>query len=327
MFQRNLRLRVFSEVILAIFIFLAGTYAARRVVAQDPPTPAYRLQLGDEVQVEVLDLKDLATTATIRPDGRISVMLLDDIQAAGRTVPELRQDLTEGYAKLYRNPRVGVFVKSFSNRVVYVTGEVAKPGSVPLGASMTVVQAATMAGGFLPSSKLEEAVLLRQTDGTNRKVIPLEVAKILRGEAPDVALQPSDVVYVPKSDIKVFVGGEVQKPGLIPLDRELSALKAITAAGGLLDTGTARGALLLRDHGNTKPDIIPLHLDEVMRGTAQDTILKPYDIVFVPKSTISKVDKAIDQYIRRVIPMTLTGGFIYILGGGALASSTLPCFQ
>ena len=303
-----------------------GTYAVRRATADDTPSSAssYHLQVGDEMQIQVLGMPELSTTTTIRPDGMISVMLVDDLRASDRTVPDIRQDLTDRYSKLYHNPRVGVFVKTFSNRTVYVTGEVAKPGSMPLNGALTVVQAATMAGGFLPSAKLEEAVLLRQSDGMNRKVIPVELPKILKGDAQDIPLQPSDVVYIPKSDIKVFVGGEVQKPGLIPLDRQLSALKALTAAGGLLDSGSLRGAVLIRDHGNQKPETIPLHLDEVMRGSLNDTILQPYDIVYVPRSNIAKLDRAVDQYIRRVIPMTLTGGFSYLLGGNI---SSQPCFQ
>ncbi len=326
--NRAFQVRLFGILALVPLVFLAGVYSAKRVTADDQvPAPAYRLQPGDELQIQVLDLNNLATTAIVRPDGMISAMLLDDIPAAGRTVADVRRDLTDRYSKIYRNPRVGVFAKSFSNRIVYVTGEVAKPGSVGLSGSMTAVQAAIQAGGFLPTSKLDEAVLLRQTDGTNRKVIPLEVTKILKGEASDVPLQPLDVVYIPRSDIKVFVGGEVQKPGLVPLDRSLSAMKAITSAGGLLESGSLRGAILLRDHGKQKPDIIPLRLDEVMRGAAEDVMLQPYDVLFVPKSNIAKIDKVIDQYIRRVIPMMLSGGFSYILGGGALAGGSVPCFQ
>src|SRR5262249_30427683 len=145
------------------------------------------------------------------------------------------------------------------------------------------------------------------------------------GTGPDAVLRPADVVYVPKSDIKVYVGGEVQRPGIVPLEGELTALKAVMLAGGFLDTASPDKAVLIRDRGNNTPEVVELKFGRQLLGESADSLLKPYDIVFVPKSNIAKIDKAVDQYIKRVVPLTMTGGFSYIVGGGGI-SNGITCF-
>jgi polysaccharide export outer membrane protein len=251
-------------------------------------------------------------------------MLLDDVQIAGRTAADVRSELAERYAKHYRNPRVGVFARSFTNRTVYVTGEVAKGGGIPLHPGMTAMQAVIEAGGLMPNSRIQEAVLLRQAPGGTRQVIPLQLHEVLKGSGTDTPLQPADVVYIPKSDIRVFVGGEVAKPGLLPLEKDLTVLAAVMQAGGFVDTASRNKAMVLRNKGNGTPTVVEVKLEDVLKGTAQDTVLQPYDIVFVPKSKIARIDQAVDQYIRKVVPLTMTGGFSYVVGG--LGAPGANCF-
>ena len=305
---------------------LAGSLASAMVAAADSNgnTPAYLVQPGDQIQIQVLDQPQLSAIVHVRPDGMISALLLDDVPAAGHTASQIREALTDGYAKFYRNPKVGVFVQTFSNRTVYVTGEVGQPGSVDLAPGMTAMQALIKAGGLLPTSKLDEAVLLRQVDGGNRKVSSLHLDTVLKGETQDTGLEPADVLYVPKTDIRVYVGGEVSKPGLMALDGHLTALAAVMNAGGITETGSSKKALLIRDDGNHKPVVVALKLDEVMKGAIADTPLKPYDIIFIPRTNIAKLDKAVDQFIRKVIPLTLTGGFSYVLGQPGSAVTFFP---
>lgn len=288
---------------------------AERGGAQRGLPPEYKLQPGDELQIEVLNVPEASAAVKVRPDGKISLLQLNEVEAAGRTVPELREYLTRKYASFYRNPHVGVMVKSFDNRIVYVTGEVLKPGVIPLAPGMTAVQAIVQAGGLTPTSKTEDAVVIRQMDQNNPRTLKLRVSDVLQSGEPDVPLQPGDVIYVPKSDIKVYVGGEVAKPGMVPIDGRLTALTAVMYAGGFTNTASAKNAFLLRDSGDHKPELLKLHLDDAMKG-GSDTVLKPYDVVFVPKSGIAKLDRTMDQYIRGILPFMATGGFSYIFGGG-----------
>jgi polysaccharide biosynthesis/export protein len=278
------------------------------------PPPEYKLQPGDELQIGVLDIPELSAVARIRPDGKVSLLLLNEVQAAGKTVPEFRDLLAESYAKFYRNPHVDVSVKSFENRNVYVTGEVVRPGAIPLLPGMMAVQAIVQAGGLTPTSKTDEAVVIRQIENGTPRTIKLQISAVLSNGEPDFPLQPGDVIYVPKSDIRVYVGGEVTKPGTEPLDGRITALAAVMSAGGFTNSASPHNAILLRDSSDHKPQVFRLHLDEVMKGGA-DTVLHPYDVVFVPKSPIAKLDRAIEQYVRAVLPITLTGGFSYLAGG------------
>jgi len=286
----------------------------------------YVIQPGDELQVQVLNLPELTASVLVRPDGMISLMLLDDVRVAGRTVQDVKKEVSEGYARHYRNPQVAVFARKLNNQRVYVTGEVARPGGITIAPAMTAMQAVAQAGGLLRTAMPNEAVVLRQSAGGDRTPIPVRLGSVLKGEAQDLLLQAADTIYVPKSDIRVFVGGEVGKPGLQPLEGNLTALSAVMNAGGFLDTASQRGAVLIRKKGELKPEVVQLRLDQVLKGEAVDVELQPFDIVFVPKSNIAKVDKAVDQYIRKAVPLMLTGGFSYILGGNFGAGTGVNCF-
>lgn len=314
-----------SCIVFSIVAFWFGQYFATRAGAQQTGTEAaYRLQSGDALKIQVLNLPDLTADVKVRPDGLISVMLLDDLPAAGKTITEVREEITQGYAKRYRDPQVAVFPVDFSNRTVYVTGEVAKPGAVPLTAGLTAMSAVIEAGGLRPNSRAAEAVVLRHGDTSDKKVIPLHLDGVLKGSSGDSLLEPADIVYVPRSDIEVYVGGEVQKPGMIPLDGELTAFRAIALAGGFLETAKPNNAVVVRSGGDQPPAILSARLGEVQKGGA-DVTLKPWDIIYVPKSGIAKLDKVSDLFIRKLVPLTMTGGFSYVLGG--FGSAGINCFQ
>jgi polysaccharide biosynthesis/export protein len=118
---------------------------------------------------------------------------------------------------------------------------------------------------------------------------------------------------------RVFVGGEVTKPGVQPLVGPLTALQAVMAAEGLRDTAQNTQVLVLRRGAPGAPsEVLRVDLAAVMAGRdgAQDPLLMPYDVVVVPKSGIASVNLWVDQYLRRTLPFSL--GFSYNVGGGSL---------
>jgi protein involved in polysaccharide export with SLBB domain len=160
----------------------------------------YVLQVGDEVAIRVYPQADLNEVVRVRPDGRISTVLIDDVDVAGRTARELDDLITAEYVKLFKNPSVTIIVREFANVKVYVGGEVGQPGTIPLVGEMTVVGAVFQSGGFRSTARTDNVVLVRNESG---KAVArrLNVERILsRGEG-DVKLQPFDVVYVPLSRI------------------------------------------------------------------------------------------------------------------------------
>lgn len=297
-----------------IFFVLLAVILLPAMLSSQSPDP-YRLQSGDEIQVQVFDLPELTATVRIPPDGRISLLLLDEIEATGRTVQQLRETIAAGYAKQYKNPRVSVSIRNYDNLKVYVTGNVNKPGALQLVKGLTAVQAVVQAGGLSENAKVDEAVILRRKQDGTPHVIKLHVAQVLQNGQSDVALEQGDVVYIPRSDYKVFVGGEVLRPGLVPMDTTLTAMAAVFHAGGFTENASPKDGILLRDNGKNMAQVIRVNFKEALEGSS-DVILQPFDIVYVPKSGIAKLNQTVEQYVRRVIPFSVSAGFSYILGGG-----------
>jgi polysaccharide export outer membrane protein len=112
---------------------------------------------------------------------------------------------------------------------------------------------------------------------------------------------------------KIFVTGEVQQPGLLPLVGELSAGRAVIQAGGLRPSAKRSNVFLVRRGADGTPVATRVDLDAVFKGTAQDVPLMAFDVVYVPKSRIASINQFMDQYVRQLVPITTTFGFSYLL--------------
>ncbi len=176
-------------------------YASPEESATEPAP--YLIQAGDKLEIKFFYNSELNETVVVRPDGKISLQLLDDIQAAGITPAELDDILTQKYAYELKKPVLTVIVRSFTGQRVYVGGEVNRPGLVSLTAGMSALQAVINAGGLRETAKLENAIVIRK--GKDRKPIPMRVdltKAIYEGNAQDhFRLKPYDIVYVPKTFI------------------------------------------------------------------------------------------------------------------------------
>jgi protein involved in polysaccharide export with SLBB domain len=199
---------------------------AAAVPDRDPSTP-YVLQRGVEITIKVFGRPDLDDTVVVRPDGRISSTLIDDVQAAGTTPAQLDEALTARYAKYFREPEVSVIVRKFATEKVFVGGEVGQPGMQPLGGDMTVLTAIMQAGGFKRTARTDSVILLRNAGG-----------------------------------------------------------KAVAER---------------------------LNMKALMTGVT-DRRIQPFDVIYVPMSRIGKVDAFVDQYMRQLLPITVSAGFTYLLG-------------
>lgn len=182
----------------------------------------YLIQPGDHLTIKFRVTPDLDDEVIVRPDGQIALQMIGDVVAAQRTPEELRNILTEAYAAELRDPQLTVIVRGFAGNQVFVGGEVQKSGSVALAGRMTVLQAIIQSGGFRDTADRHH-VVVRRCGG---EVQELDLHGELHGTAcgRDIALQPSDVVYVPKSRIaKVnqFVDQYVKR--ILPFDLSFGA--------------------------------------------------------------------------------------------------------
>jgi polysaccharide export outer membrane protein len=115
------------------------------------------------------------------------------------------------------------------------------------------------------------------------------------------------------ANLKVFVGGEVGQPGVVAIAGELTALGAVYQAGGFRPTARTDSVMLLRESKDQKPIVVRLDLKRLEKDQAM-MALQPHDVIFVPMSRIAKVDQFVDQYMRQLIPISLTAGFSYVAG-------------
>lgn len=135
---------------------------------------------------------------------------------------------------------------------------------------------------------------------------------------------PEVTVFVKKFvNQNVYVGGEVDHAGIIPIQERMTSLMAIVRAGGFLDTAQTSNIVVLRD-GAEGREVHIVDARRVLRGESPDLILAPYDVVYVPLSIISRVDLFVDQYIRRVLPFTLVSGANYSYVNDNLKQESTP---
>jgi protein involved in polysaccharide export with SLBB domain len=140
--------------------------------------------------------------------------------------------------------------------------------------------------------------------------------QLARGYSKKSFREPEITVIVRKfATYSVYVGGEVDAPGLVPLRNRMTSLKAVFRAGGFLDTAQMTNLIVLRDAGG-HPELIKLDAKKILSGDEPDMKLRPFDVVFVPKSKIAQVNLFVEQYIKRVIPISLSGvvQFSYLSG-------------
>jgi polysaccharide biosynthesis/export protein len=189
---------------LAFFAGLAGAQEAPKsspgpvTASQDAADPGYKIGPQDILRIDVWKEPDITRTVPVRPDGKISLPLLNDVQAAGSTAMELAGVIREGLTKYITNPQVTVTVTEINSRRVYCMGEVLKQGSFALLPNMTALQAISSCGGFTQFAKLKGIYILRQENGKQVKH-PFNYKDVVKGNHPEenIILQPGDVIVVP----------------------------------------------------------------------------------------------------------------------------------
>lgn len=186
---------------MTLLMMLASVSAAPPVAAAADAAPGaqtYRIGPEDELQIVVWKNEALSHTVTVRPDGMISLPLINDVQAAGLTPMELRAVLAEKLQDHVKDPEVSILVKEVRSFKVSVIGEVLKPARYELRTATTVLDVLATAGGFTQQAARSAIIVLRQGDGAVKQ-IPFDYNKVLRsrGEVGNFELQPLDIVLVP----------------------------------------------------------------------------------------------------------------------------------
>ncbi len=167
-----------------------------RVAGVDPST--YRVGPEDVLEVSVWHEDALKKEALVRPDGGISYPLIGEVQVAGKTVLEIRDEVAKRLDRYIPDAVVSVTILKTGSQRVYVIGKVNKPGEFPVGRSVDVLQALSMAGGLTPFADSNDIRIMRR-EGERQVVLPFEYGRIVRGQnlEQNIQLRAGDVVVVP----------------------------------------------------------------------------------------------------------------------------------
>jgi polysaccharide biosynthesis/export protein len=172
--------------------------AAKQVAPAVPTPPGYVIGPDDVLQVLFWREKDLSADVTVRPDGMISLPLLNDLPVSGLTPDQLREKVTEAAKRFVEDPSVTVVVKEIKSRRVFITGQVAHPGPYPLTAPTSVLQLIATAGGLTEFADSKNITIMRTENG--RPVsLPFNYRDVTKRKnlQQNIELRPGDTVIVP----------------------------------------------------------------------------------------------------------------------------------
>ena len=160
--------------------------------------PAYVIGPEDVLDINVWKEPDMTRIVPVRPDGKISLPLINDVQASGSTPQQLATTVTEKLRKFLTEPQVTVIVTQINSQRVFVVGEVLRAGAFPLIPGMTVLQALSSAGGFTTFADVKKIHVMRLVNGKHVE-LPFNYREVLKGDNPDqnIKLEPGDTVVVP----------------------------------------------------------------------------------------------------------------------------------
>jgi polysaccharide export outer membrane protein len=163
-----------------------------------PNDDRYRIGVEDLLLISVWREPDLTREVPVRPDGKISLPLIQDVQAAGKTPSELGEEITRRLREFLSSPAVTVVVREVNSLKIYLLGEVVKPGPVTLRSEVRLLQAISMAGGVTPFGGRNGVLIYRKTPELGERVIKLSYRDIVAGKSPEnnLVLEPGDTIVV-----------------------------------------------------------------------------------------------------------------------------------
>ena len=167
--------------------------------ASKPHDNSFVIGNGDVLAINVWKEPDVSRALTVRSDGKISLPLVGEMQAAGRTPLQLEQEIAHKLESFMNDPEVTVIVQEINSQQFNILGQVTRPGSYPLTRTTTVLDAIAIAGGFRDFAKQKGVYILRQNPAGGETRIPFNYKDVIKGKNPaqNILLQPRDTVVVP----------------------------------------------------------------------------------------------------------------------------------
>lgn len=258
---------------------LAQSPAAASAAAPAPADRSeYLIGPGDVIRVSVFQNPDLSLEARVNENGTIRFPLIGSVRIGGMSVSNAEKAIADGLraGDFVKQPQVTVLLAQIRANLVSVLGQVGKPGRYPLEVGGTkLMEVLAQAGGVSPTGS-DTLILSGQRDGKPfRKEIDMPaVLGPTQDTTADIELQNGDVIFVDRAP-QIYIYGQIQKPGVMRLERNMTVMQAMAAGGGLTQRGTEKGLRVNRRKADGKIEVFEPGMNDVLR---------PDDIVYVRES-------------------------------------------
>jgi len=298
----------------------------------------YRVQIGDVLSISIYGEKRSKIPVRVGASGTLNFLYIQNYPALGKTIPEIKRDLSKKLKKYYKYPVVVITPVEFAGQFYTVIGEVNEPGRKALLGNSTLITALCEARGFRTRIFRNQTVDLVDYDHSfvsrNGHLVPVDFRKlIVDGDlSQDVRLKQSDYIHIAAQDtMKVFVVGEVYRPATVNFLTPITLADALAEGGGLTVRASSR-ALVIRGSIGC-PRWFLIDANRILKGYACDFPLESGDIVYVPPMQFTNLKEylqgGISAFVSIVANVAGTNAFleVYPKAKGTNVVSPVPVFS
>jgi len=252
----------------------------------------YRIGSGDRFNISIYGEPELTIkNGVVKPDGTLTISMVGDVKVSGMSINHAMDKISWKLKKYMEKPIVSLIPSEFRAQTYTILGKINKPGNYMVHEQSRLLDTVADAGGFsigifkdntIELADLEHAFIRRGKD-----ILPVNFMELVRKGNPlhNIPLDDKDYIYIPSAlNTEIYMLGEVEESGYFGYKENMTLTQLVSRAGGYTNRGNINKIAIIRGY-LSDPSVHLVDLEKVIEGTAVDFRLKPYDIVFIPKST------------------------------------------